>query len=217
MRKSSFAVWKILRRYTMENKLFENIYRESTIGMSEVTNEKDLKSLLDAGCDVYAHGTGGFGEDSEAKVIAMGKVEDLKDEISTDLTEEGYDSFEDWFEDNKDNEVIILDQTVGQMKYNYYDLGSYTVEDCNLWASAADVEKYCNGDEGSGSNGVIGTWGSNPLPNGYNGPCPNCGGKVFGYAKLPMNIMHGAEYNICRKCGAMYPYNPWREGEKHDD
>ena len=201
----------------MNEKLFESVYRESTIGMSEVTNEKDLKALLDAGCDVYAHGTGGFGEDSEAKVIAMGKVEDLKDEISTDLTEEGYDSFEDWFEDNKDNEVIILDQTVGQMKYNYYDLGSYSVEDCNLWASAADVEKYCNGDEGTSSNSVIGIWGSHPLPNGYCGPCPNCDGKVFGYVKLPMNIMHGAEYNICRKCGAMYPFDPWKEGEDHKD
>ena len=146
------------------NSPFRIVYRESSVrgSKSQVTDEKELKKLLDAGCDVYAHGTGCFGEDSEAKVIAIGKVEDLKDEISTDLTEEGYDSFEDWFEDNKDNEVIILDQTVGQMEYNYYDLGSYSVEDCNLWASAADVEKYCNGDEGSGSNGVIGIWGKSP-------------------------------------------------------
>lgn len=201
----------------MNKELFEGIYRESIIGMSEVTTEKDLKALLDAGCDVYAHGTGGFGEDSEAKVIAIGKVEDLKDEISTDLAEEGYDSFEDWFEDNKDNEVVILDQTVGQMKYNYYDLGSYSVEDCNLWASAADIEKYCNGEEGPGSkNGVIGIWGTNILPDGNKGPCPNCGGESFRYIKLPMNVMHGADYVVCKKCGVMYPYFPWKEGENHD-
>lgn len=206
----------------MDKELFESVYRESNYYQSEVDSEDLLKALLDAGVKVEAKGTGPFGEDTGATVIGFGKIKDLRDELTGveyAMNEEGgYDDIEDWFADNEDTEVIVLDQSIGQSGCNWMDTNGFSAEDLDLWADKDEVEKVSaqlkSSKDSRGS--VIGTWGSNPLPNGYNGPCPNCGGKVFGYAKLPMTIMHGADYNICRKCGAMYPYEPWREGENHD-
>jgi hypothetical protein len=206
----------------MDKELFESVYRESNYYQSEVDSEDLLKALLDAGVKVEAKGTGPFGEDTGATVIGFGKIKDLRDELTGveyAMNEEGgYDDIEDWFADNENTEVIVLDQPIGQSGCNWMDTNGFSAEDLDLWADKDEVEKVSaqlkSNNDSRGS--VIGTWGSNPLPNGYNGPCPNCGGKVFGYAKLPMTIMHGADYNICRKCGAMYPYEPWREGENHD-
>lgn len=203
----------------MDKKLFEAVFKESApSNMTQVTDAEDLKNLLDAGVTVEAKHTGPFGEDKGATVIGFGKIKDLSDKLNgvEDVaSEEGYDEIEDWFADNEENIVIVLDQTIGQNSGNWYDLSGYNVSDLDLWVKESNVTKILVGNKGGGS-GVVGTWGSNPLPNGYNGPCPNCGGEVFGYVKLPMNIMHGADYDICQKCGAMYPHSPWRKGEKHD-
>lgn len=206
----------------MNKKLFESVYRESNYYQSEVDSEDLLKALLDAGVKVEAKGTGPFGEDEGTTVIGFGKIKDLRDMLEVDpevLEYDDYESIDDFLDDSAEDTVIVLDDTIGQSNNNYYTLDAYSVADLDLWADKDEVEKVSaqlkSNNDSRGS--VIGTWGSHPLPNGYCGPCPNCDGKVFGYVKLPMNIMHGAEYNICRKCGAMYPFDPWKEGEDHND
>lgn len=198
----------------MKSKLFDMVLYESTYsGMEQVTSEKELKTLLDMGCTVYAGGTGPFGEDKGAKVTDFGKVKDLRNKmkgIEWVMDEEGYDEDADigeWFADCGDVTVVVLDQVIGQEPCNWYDLSSHSISDLDLWTNKDEVvEKVSK----SGS-GIIGTWGTNTLPDGNKGPCPNCGGESFRYIKLPMNVMHGADYVLCKKCGVMYPYFPWKE------
>jgi hypothetical protein len=171
----------------MDKKLFEAILQESTQNEAEW---KDFSQVEE----------GDRGEDYNGEKCTI----NLKASARS-LANAGYADIsellgEGVIDDNDGCVVVDFDDGESDVAYVY--------------GSDGVLVKKTQSDESKAS--VIGTWGSNPLPNGYNGPCPNCGGKVFGYAKLPMTIMHGADYNICRKCGAMYPYEPWREGENHD-
>lgn len=129
----------------MNKKLFEMVYCESSDDMEQVLDEKELKTLLDMGCTVYADGTGPFGEDEGAKVIGFGNIKDLRNKIRNVeqmMDEEGYDEdaiVEDWFTDWEGETVVVLDKTIGQGPYNFYTLDAYRVEDLDLWASASDV------------------------------------------------------------------------------
>lgn len=131
----------------MNKKLFEMVYRESSDDMEQVLDEKELKTLLDMGCTVYADGTGPYGEDEGAKVIGFGKVKDLRNKmkgIEWVMDEEGYDenaTVDDWFADCEDVTVVVLDQVIGQEPCNWYTLDAYRVEDLDLWASASDFAK----------------------------------------------------------------------------
>lgn len=200
----------------MDKKLFEAVLQESEYYQSEVETEEQLKALLCNGVTVEAKHTGPFGEDMGATVIGFGELKDFRRELFRDgvedaASEEDYDDVEDWFADNGKNIVVVLDQPIGQGDCNWYDLSGHSISDLNLWANKDEVEKVSKS-----SNGIIGTWGTNTMPDGNKGPCPNCGGEAFRYVKLPMNIMHGDDYVLCKKCGAMFPYFPWKEGENHD-
>lgn len=177
----------------MNKKLFEMIYRESANGMERVLDKKELKTLLDMGFNVYAGGTGPFGEDRGAKVVGLGEIKSLHNKIKNVkqiMNEEGYDedaTVEDFFNDWEGEEVVVLDQTIGQGPYNFYSLDSYTIEDLDLWASPSDIARAL-GDDSSGEK-----------------TCPKCGGKDFYYVKLPKLVMGRDTFDACVKCGTMIP------------
>lgn len=191
----------------MNKKLFEMVYREAIGDLEQVTSEKELKTLLDTGCTVYARGTGPFGEDENAKVIGFGKVKDLRNKIKNVeqmMDEEGYDedaTVDDWFTDWEDETVVVLDKTIGQGPYNFYTLDAYTVEDLDLWASKSDVEKYMSGEDSSGKSEKT---------------CPKCGGKEFYYVKLDKLVMGREKFEACTKCGSMYPILSYEERNSKD-
>lgn len=181
----------------MKSKLFEMVLHESTYdGMEQVTNEKELKTLLDMGCNVYAHGTGPFGEDEDAKVIGFGKIKDLRNKlkgIEWTMDEEGYDAnadVEEWFADNGETTAVVLDKSIGQEPCNFYTLDAYTVEDLDLWAHNSEVERYFKGEKNTSKDVKT---------------CPNCGGEDFYYVKLDKLVMGREKFDACTKCGAMYP------------
>lgn len=180
----------------MNKKLFEMVYREAIGDLEQVTSEKELKTLLDMGCTVYAGGTGPFGEDEGAKVIGFGNIKDLRNKIKNVeqmMDEEGYDedaTVDDWFTDWEDETVVVLDKTIGQGPYNFYTLDAYTVEDLDLWASKSDVENYFKGEEGASKNVKT---------------CPKCGGEEFKYIKLDNLVMGRDTFDACMKCGTMIP------------
>lgn len=181
----------------MNKKLFEMVYRESTGDMEQVLDEKELRTLLDMGCNVYADGTGPFGESRGAKVIGIGEIKSLRDKIKNVkqiMDEEGYDedaTVEDFFNEWEGEEVVVLDQTIGQGPYNFYSLDSYNIEDLDLWASNSDVEKYFRGGETTNKGKT----------------CPSCGGKDFYYAELSKPVMGRGKFDACVKCGTMIPRN----------
>lgn len=106
---------------------------------SKVNTEGQLKKLLDKGVKVEAKHTGPFGENKGASVIAYGKMGDLRDKITGAeyiMEEEGgYDNIEDWFADNEDTTIIVLDKIIGQSDVNWYTLDGYRVSDLDLWAN----------------------------------------------------------------------------------
>lgn len=178
----------------MNKKLFEMVYREASGDLELVTSEKELSTLLDMGCNVYAGSTGPYGEDRGAKVTDFGKVKDLRNKlkgIKWTAEEEGYDNEEEWFAANEDVTVVVLDQLIGQEPCNFYALDAYTVEDLDLWASASDVAKCFLGEGGSGKSEKA---------------CPNCGGKEFYYVKLDKLVMGRDKFDACMKCGTMIPH-----------
>lgn len=181
----------------MNKKLFEMVYRESTGDMEQVLDEKELRTLLDMGCNVYADGTGPFGESRGAKVIGIGEIKSLRDKIKNVkqiMDEEGYDedaTVEDFFNEWEGEEVVVLDQTIGQGPYNFYSLDSYNIEDLDLWASNSDVAKCFLGEGSSGKSEKA---------------CPSCGGKDFYYAELSKPVMGRGKFDACVKCGTMIPH-----------
>ena len=149
------------------------VLHESTYdGMEQVLDEKELRTLLDMGCNVYADGTGPFGESRGAKVTDFGKVKDLRNKlkgIKWLAEEEGYDGDADeWIAGNGETTAVVLDQVIGQEPCNFYTLDAYTIEDLDLWASNSDIEKYFKGEETTSKDKT----------------CPNCGGKDFYYTEL---------------------------------
>lgn len=180
----------------MNKKLFEMVYRESADNMEQVLSEEELKTLLDMGCDVYARGTGPYGEDEGAKVVGFGEIKSLRDKIKNVeqiMDEEGYDedaTVEDYFNEWEGETVVVLDKTIGQGPYNFYTLDAYNVEDLELWASNSEVEKYFRGEDSSGKSEKT---------------CPKCGGEVLYYVKLPKPVMGREEFEACTKCGTMIP------------
>lgn len=177
----------------MNKKLFEMVYREASGDMEQVTSEKELSTLLDMGCTVYADGTGPYGESRGAKVTDFGKVKDLRNKlkgIKWIADEEGYADAEEWLAANEDVTVIVLDQLIGQEPCNWYTLDAYTVEDLDLWARASEVEMYFLGKDSSGKSKKA---------------CPKCGGEVLNYVKLPKPVMGREEFEACTKCGTMIP------------
>jgi hypothetical protein len=177
----------------MNKKLFEMVYRESTGGLEQVLDEKELRALLNMGCNVYADSTGGYGESRGAKVVGIGEIKSLRDKIKNVkqiMDEEGYDedaTVEDFFNDWEGEEVVVLDQTIGQGPYNFYSLDSYSIEDLDLWASPSDVARAL-GNDNSGKK-----------------TCPKCGGKDFYYVKLSKLVMGRDTFDACVKCGTMIP------------
>lgn len=176
----------------MNKKLFEMVYRESIGDLEQVTSEKELSTLLDMGCDVFADGTGPFGESRGAKVIGFGKVKDLRNKlkgIKWLAEEEGYDDAEDWLAANGDATAIVLDQLIGQEPCNFYTLDAHTIEDLDLWASNSDVARALGNDNlGKGEK-----------------TCPKCGGKEFYYVKLSKLVIGRDTFDACVKCGTMIP------------
>lgn len=180
----------------MNKKLFEMVYREASGDLEQVTSEKELSTLLDMGCDVYADGTGPFGESRGAKVTDFGKVKNLRNKlkgIKWLAEEEGYDDVEEWFAANGEATAIVLDQLIGQEPCNFYTLDAHTIEDLDLWASNSGVEKYFKGEETTSKGGRK--------------TCPNCGGKDFYYAELSKPVMGRGKFDACVKCGTMIPHN----------
>lgn len=176
----------------MNKKLFEMIYRESANGMERVLDKKELKTLLDMGFNVYADGTGPFGESRGAKVTDFGKVKNLRNKlkgIKWLAEEEGYDDVEEWLAANGEATAIVLDQLIGQEPCNFYTLDAHTIEDLDLWASASDIARAL-GNDNSGEK-----------------TCPKCGGKDFYYVKLPKLVMGRDTFDACVKCGTMIPHN----------
>lgn len=179
----------------MNKKLFEMVYRDGRDSLEQVTSEKVLSRLLDMGCDVYANGTGPYGEDRGAKVTDFGKVKNLRNKlkgIKWLAEEEGYDNEEEWLAANEDVTVIVLDQLIGQEPCNWYTLDAYGVEDLDLWAHTSKIALFALGKDLSGK---------------VERTCPNCGGDVLHYVKLPKPIMGREEFDACTKCGAMIPHN----------
>lgn len=192
----------------MDDKLFESIMNESQYAPIELENhgvqlktEEELKKALDADVEVQAMHTGPFGENEGAVVIYFGKLNNCdKNFLSFDsdwLSE--YGDKEELLEDNGEEDVIVLDKAIGQSNGNFYVQDAYTIEDRELFVSQEDYDKYCKGSNGAAKK-RIGTYGSNPKPNGYLGPCPNCGGQVFTGHKVD-----GKWYDECIKCGTLYP------------
>jgi hypothetical protein len=184
------------------NSPFRVVYRESSVrsNKSQVTDEKELKKLLDAGVETEAKGTGPLGDDEGATVINYGKVKDLRDELTGVkfvAKEEGYDDIEDWLADNEETTIIVLDRLIGQSGVNWYDLNSYNVSELDLWVSTVQMDRVLHNKE------VV--------------VCPICGNKVFGHTVFHSDTgvepMAGLEYKYCVKCGAMYPCDAWKEGE----
>lgn len=176
----------------MKSKLFEMVLHESTYdSMGQVLDEKELRTLLDMGCNVYAGGTGPFGEDRGAKVVDFGKIKDLRNKlkgIEWIMDEEGYDGdAEEWFADNGETTTVVLDQLIGQEPCNFYTLDAYTIEDLDLWASASDVARAL-GNDNSGEK-----------------TCPKCGEKEFYYVELDKLVMGRDTFDACMKCGTMIP------------
>lgn len=179
----------------MNKKLFEMVYRESADDMEQVLSEEELKTLLDTGCDVYARGTGPFGEDEGAKVVGFGEIKSLRDKIKNVeqiMDEEGYDedaTVDDYFNEWEGETVVVLDKTVGQGPYNFYTLDAYNVEDLELWASPSDVARALGNDSSGKSEKT----------------CPKCGGKDFYYVQLSKLVMGRDTFDACVKCGTMIP------------
>lgn len=180
----------------MNKMLFEMVYREASGDLEQVTSEKELSTLLDMGCNVYAGGTGPFGEDRGAKVIDFGKIKDLRNKlkgIEWIMDEEGYDGdAEEWIAGNGETTAVVLDQVIGQEPCNFYTLDAYTIEDLDLWAPASEVAKYVLGKDTSGKSKRT---------------CPNCGGKDFYYTELSKPVMGRRKFDACVKCGTMIPCN----------
>lgn len=179
----------------MKSKLFDMVLHESKYdGMEQVTSEKELKTLLDMGCDVYARGTGPFGEDENAKVVCIGKVKDIHHRLSGldfIIEQEGFDEEEDdedewierWIEKNGEATAVVIDKSIGQEPCNFYTLDAWNIKDCDLWVSTSDVEKYFSTRES----------------------CPKCGGEEFKYIKLDKLVMGRDTFDACMKCGTMIP------------
>lgn len=180
----------------MKSKLFDMVLHESKYdGMELITSEKELKTLLDMGCTVYARNTGPFGEDENAKVVCIGKVKDIHHRLNGldfIIEQEGFDEEEDdedewierWIEKNGEATAIVIDKSIGQEPCNFYTLDAWDIRDCDLWVSTSDVEKYFKSTRES---------------------CPNCGGEEFYYVKLDKLVMGREKFEACTKCGAMYP------------
>lgn len=169
----------------MNKELFEAVYRESMVGMSEVETKEQLQALLDADIEVEAKHTGPFGEDMGAVVIGFGELKDFRRELFRDgvedaASEEGYDDVEDWFADNGNSKIIVLDQPIGQSDCNWYTLDAYSVADLDLWASAPQMDKVLHNKEVD--------------------VCPNCGGTDFFDQEF-----NGKMYKGCSNCGAFFP------------
>lgn len=179
----------------MNKKLFEMVYREASGDLEQVTSEKVLSRLLDMGCDVYADGTGPFGESRGAKVTDFGKVKNLRNKlkgIKWLAEEEGYDDVEEWFAANGEATAIVLDQLIGQEPCNFYTLDAHNIEDLDLWASTSKIALFALGKDMSGK---------------IEKTCPNCGNEVLHYIKLPKQVMGREEFDACTECGTMIPHN----------
>ena len=177
----------------MNRKLFEAILQES--GKVRIKSEEQIKRLLDVDGLIEARHTGPFGEDINAVVIGYGKVKDFYNELSgikEAALEEGYDNVEDWLADNEETSVIVLDRTVGQSGYNWYDLDSYSVEDLDLWADSDDI-KRANRRKNTVTRVQM-------QPTKHRDKCPNCGGTDFEYDEI-----FGEYYDMCKKCRTLYP------------
>lgn len=179
----------------MNKKLFEMVYREGRGGLEQITSEKVLSRLLDMGRDVYANGTGPFGEDRGAKVTDFGKVKNLRNKlkgIKWLAEEEGYDDAEEWIAANGEATAIVLDQLIGQEPCNFYTLDAHTIEDLDLWAYTSEIALFALGKDLSGK---------------IEKTCPNCGGEVLYYVKLPKPVVGREEFDACTECGTMIPHN----------
>lgn len=191
----------------MKSKLFDMVLHESKyVGMEQVTSEKELKTLLDMGCTVYARGTGPFGEDRGAKVIGFGDIKDFRNKIKNAekiKNGEGYGdaTVDDWFTDNEGRIVVVLDQTIGQGPYNMYTLDPFYVKDFDLWVSNSEIEKYFKGENNTSKNVKT---------------CPKCGGEEFKYIKLDKLVMGCDTFDACMKCGAMYPILSYEKRNSKD-
>ena len=176
----------------MNRKLFEAILQES--GKVRIKSEEQIKRLLDVDGLIEARHTGPFGEDMNAVVIGYGKVKDLYDElkgVGEAASEEGYDSAEDWLADNEETSVVVLDKTIGQSGYNWFDLDSYSVEDLDLWADSEDIKR---------ANRRSTVTRVKMPPTKHRDKCPNCGGTDFEYDEV-----FGEYYDMCKRCRALYP------------
>lgn len=178
----------------MKSKLFEMVLHESEDKLQQVTNEKELSTLLNMGCTVYAHHTGPFGENTGARVIGFGKVKDLRDELNgvEDIMEEDlveYESSEDWLDANEDMTVVALNKPIGQSRCTFY-VDADNIDELELWAFTSDFEKCLKSEKGSDKNEKT---------------CPNCGGEEFYYVKLPKLVLGHGKFKACAACGAMYP------------
>ena len=176
----------------MNRKLFEAVLRESS--KVQIKSEEQIKRLLDVDGSIEAKHTGPFGENEGAVVIGYGKIKDLRDMlkgIGEAASEEGYDTAENWLADNEETSIVVLDKTIGQSGYNWYDLDSYSVEDLDLWTDSDDIKR-------SNRRSTVSRVKMPPIK--HRDKCPNCGGSDFEFDEI-----FGEYYDMCKKCRTLYP------------